>query len=158
MADAYNDLVWPDDPRRRPWTLERLALLDLATAREQYETHFGHATGFTFLFVGNLPDNFEDLTKRYLASLPTDDALDRPWVDRGMRPKQGQLETTVRKGTEQKAEVQLVFHTDVDQSFDGALGSPLRGAWPPSSPSSFVGSFAKSGAGCTAWGFARTGL
>ncbi|MEM6927721.1 MAG: insulinase family protein, partial [Myxococcota bacterium] len=98
LNDAYNALVWPDDARRRPWTLERLGELDLGSARLQYEAHFGHATGFTFVFVGNLPPNFEQLAATYLATLPTDDKVQRAWVDRGQRPKKGQLEAIVRKG------------------------------------------------------------
>ncbi len=114
LSDAYTALVWPHDPRRQPWTLDRLAELDLQTARQQHQAHFSHATGFTFLFVGNLPDDFESLVTRYLASLPTDPALDRPWADRGMRPKTGKLEATVRKGQDEKASVRIVFHSDVE--------------------------------------------
>jgi len=114
FADAWSQLVYPDDPRAQPWTLDRLAELDLATARQQYEAHVGHATDFDFVFVGNLPDDFDDLVERYLASLPTNPA-DQGWVDRGVRPKSGQLSTTVRKGLDDKARVRMTWYTEMDE-------------------------------------------
>ncbi|MEN0063678.1 MAG: insulinase family protein [Myxococcota bacterium] len=119
FGDAYAKLVWPDDARRQPWTIEHLDLLDLAKVKAQYEAHYGHATDFTFVFVGNLPDNFETLVETYLASLPTKDT-DPEWKDRGTRPKTGDLSVTVRKGQNDKARVRLTYFTPL-KSIDWTL-------------------------------------
>ncbi|MBX2804212.1 MAG: insulinase family protein [Myxococcales bacterium] len=107
--DAFNLLVWPEDPRRAPWTVDTLQGLTLEQARQVYADRFGDASGWTFVFVGNLPDGFQDLVLRYLASLPAESEAGEH-ADRGMRPATGVLQTEVRKGIDPKARVRLHYH------------------------------------------------
>ena len=122
--DAYNELVWPTDPRYRPWTVEGLEAVDLETIKRIYRDHFMDASGWTFVFVGNLPDNFQALVERYLASLPAEKP-DVTFVDRGYRPTEGRIETVVNKGLEPRARVRLEYRTNLetDIEFRNHLGS-----------------------------------
>jgi zinc protease len=114
FQDAWDDLVWPDDLRAGPWTTERLTQMDLAATRAAYARHFGNAGDFTFVFAGALPSDFESLVTTWIGSLPgTRDAGDR-WVDRGVRPARGALETTVRRGVDAQAAVRIEWHGPFD--------------------------------------------
>lgn len=113
--DAFNALVWPDDPRRAPWTVETLEQLELATAERIYREHLSDATGWTFVVVGNLPDDFEQLITRYVASLPTSGEAEVA-PDRGVRPRLGKLEAVVHEGLEPKARVRLEYHGDLEDN------------------------------------------
>ncbi|MEZ4234785.1 MAG: insulinase family protein, partial [Myxococcota bacterium] len=115
--DAYTALLWPDDPRRQPWTVDTLDALSLERATAAWDRWMTDATGWTFVFVGNLPDDFQPLVERYLGSLPTG-GEGFAVADRGVRPKAGQLEQTVRKGLDPKARVRLEYHGDfADNTF-----------------------------------------
>ncbi|HHO50862.1 MAG TPA: insulinase family protein [Deltaproteobacteria bacterium] len=113
--DAFNALAWPDDPRRAPWTVETLDELDGAVAERIYREHFGDASGWTFVVVGNLPDDFEALITRYVASLPASAPPLQP-RDRGIRPAPGRLEAVVRKGLDPKARVRIEYHGDLEEN------------------------------------------
>ncbi len=107
--DAYPRLVWPDDPRRQPWTLDTLDRLELAVAERVYAAHFGDAAGWTFVAMGNLPEDFQGLVERYLGSLPAGGEAPA-WVDRGVRPAKGVLVEHLEKGADPRAQVRLELH------------------------------------------------
>lgn len=109
FQDAWTRLVWPDDPRRQPWTVETLAQMDLERSRAVYADRFADVGDFTFVFVGNLPEGFEDLVERTLATLPAA-GRQETWTDRGTRPKMGRQSETVRQGLDPKARVRIDWH------------------------------------------------
>jgi zinc protease len=109
--DAYTALVWGDDPRRQPWTVETLEQLELDRAQAAWEARLSDASGWTFAFVGNLPDDFQAQVERYLGSLPTERET-VAFTDRGKRPKAGKLEQVVEKGLDPKARVRIEYHGD----------------------------------------------
>jgi len=111
FSDAYTALVWPHDPRRQPWTVETLDQLELGRARAAYTTHLTDATGWTFVFIGNLPEDFEELVRTYVASLPANGAS-LSAIDRGMRPKPGRLAATVAHGIADKSRVTITYRGD----------------------------------------------
>ncbi len=96
-------------PRSRPWSEAMLDEMDLETSLRIYRDRFADASDFTFIFVGNFdPDSLRPLVETYLGGLP---ALHRQesWRDVGMRPPEGVVEKTVRRGLEDKSQVRLIF-------------------------------------------------
>jgi zinc protease len=96
-------------PRSAPLTPARLDSVDLRQSLELYRERFADASDFTFIFVGTFtPDSLRPLVERYIASLP---ALGRTEEGRdlGIRPPEGIVEKTVRRGLEQKAQTVLTF-------------------------------------------------
>lgn len=114
FSDAYTALVWKDDPRRQPFTVETLAGASLAQAERVYRDRFGDLTGATFVFVGNLPPSFEELVQQYIAPLPT--GRTEASLDRGKRPAPGRLETVVRHGVDPVGRVRLEWRGDLPEN------------------------------------------
>lgn len=109
FSDAWSRLVNPEDPRARPWTIEDLERMDLARSEAIYRERFGDLAGLTMVFVGALPNDFEDLLKQWVATLPASGEIPEP-RDRGFRPVAGDHDLVVEKGSEPRARVQLYWH------------------------------------------------
>ena len=110
---AYGDTIAvtmsQNHHRSRPWTMERLAEMDLQRSLEIYRDRLADASDFTFLFVGNFePEVIKPLVETYLGGLP---ALDREetWVDRKVRAPKGVIEKIVHRGIEPKSSTRVVF-------------------------------------------------
>lgn len=74
-----------------------------------FRQRFADAAGFTFFLVGSFdPDSIRPLVQRYLGNLPARGAPDQA-ADPGIRPPEGVIERTVRKGIEPKSQTSLVF-------------------------------------------------
>ena len=96
-------------PRRMPWTKSSLDRMDLKSSFDIYRDRFADASGFTFIFVGNIDTAvLKPLVEQYLASLPS---LNRheSWRDIGVVPPTGVIEKKVIKGIEPKSQVSIVF-------------------------------------------------
>jgi zinc protease len=106
FQDAYTTLLWKDDPRRLPWTVETLSQASLPAAERAYRDRFGDFTGATFVFVGNLPDDFRAQVERYVATLPAAGRAEA-FQDRGKRPAPGKLEAEVSHGVDPVGRVRL---------------------------------------------------
>ncbi|TVQ88804.1 MAG: insulinase family protein [Deltaproteobacteria bacterium] len=113
FSDAWTRLVSPDDPRAQPWTVERLAEMDLARSEALYRERFGDLAGLQLVFVGAIPDDFEDLLSRWVATLPASGEVSEP-RDRGFRPVQGEHELVVERGSEPQARVRMFWHGPFD--------------------------------------------
>src|SRR5690606_31586347 len=75
-----------------------------------YKARFADASGQTFVFVGNFEvEKIKPLLETYLGGLPSDKRNEQ-YIDRGVKPLPGKVERTVRKGIEDKAQLQLFFH------------------------------------------------
>ncbi len=113
-------------PRARPLATEDLDRLALDDALAVYRERFADADDFTFAFVGAVdPEALAPLVERYLATLPADTASAEETRDLGIRPPEGVVEKTVRRGIEPQARVQLVFSGDLRHDpdrFDPADG------------------------------------
>jgi zinc protease len=80
-----------------------------AAALDFFRQRFADAAGFTFFLVGSFDlDSIRPLVQRYLGNLPVRGAPDRAG-DPGIRPPEGVVERTVRKGIEPKSQTALVF-------------------------------------------------
>jgi zinc protease len=75
-----------------------------------YRERFGDASGFTFVFVGNVtPEQLEPLLVRWIAALPTTGRSEQP-RDLGMRPPPGVVQKVVRAGVEPKSSTVIAYH------------------------------------------------
>jgi zinc protease len=110
--DAYLALVWKDDPRRQPWTLQDLDSVTLDRVTRVYGERLGHMSDATFVFVGAIPDDFERIVTTWLATLPANGAPETG-ADRGKRPVPGKLEQVVRSGIDPQGRVRLEWRGDL---------------------------------------------
>lgn len=127
---ASPEAVWSDTlavvladhhPRRRPPTPEQLSEVDLDRALAFYRDRFAGFEGFTFTFVGSFdPAELRPLVERYLGSLPAGER-EGGWRDVGVRPPEGVVRRTVRKGVEPKALTAIVFTGPFDYSREEAF-------------------------------------
>ncbi|HUF30633.1 MAG TPA: insulinase family protein [Gemmatimonadaceae bacterium] len=109
FSDTISVTMSRNHPRAFPLTPARLDSVDVRASLELYRDRFADASDFTFIFVGTFaPDTLRPLVERYLASLPS---INRVEVGRdlGIRPPQGVVEKTVRRGVEQKSRTVLSF-------------------------------------------------
>jgi zinc protease len=96
-------------PLRKPMNLKRLEEVDLDVAYKVYLDRFADASGFTFVFVGNVtPEKLQPLVVRYLGALPAS-KRGETWKDMGVRVPEGKVEKTVNKGIDKKGLVLMTF-------------------------------------------------
>lgn len=109
FSDTLSVTLAQHHPRARPISAARLAELDPRAALDFYRARFADASGFTFFLVGNFtPDSVRPLVQRYLGNLPAAGSKETA-RDTGIRPPDGVVERTVRKGIEPKSQTALVF-------------------------------------------------
>ncbi|WP_113638548.1 M16 family metallopeptidase [Nubsella zeaxanthinifaciens] len=111
-ADTVQAVMANYNKRGMPNTVADLDKINLDKAFAFYKDRFADNSGQTFVFVGNFDvEKIKPLITTYLASLP---ALNKNenFVDNGINPPKGKVSRTVKKGLEDKATVQLIFHDD----------------------------------------------
>jgi zinc protease len=117
--------------RRQPTTPEVIEKVDLDKAFAFYKNRFADASGFTFIFVGNLDlDRTKTLVETYLGSLPSTSRKET-WRDVNVLRPHGVAKKAVAMGSEPKSYVSLTFHGKEKWSRDGdndirMLGEVLR--------------------------------
>jgi zinc protease len=95
--------------RARPLTQATFNEVSLDRALAFYRDRFADASGFTFVFVGNVDRaTLKPLVEQYLASLPSTGRKEA-WKRVTSGPPPGVVDVTVRKGTENKATTLLAF-------------------------------------------------
>jgi zinc protease len=109
FGDTLTAVISQGHPRMRPFTAAMYDSLDIDRALGIYRQRFADAGDFTFFLVGNFrPDDVRPLVERYLGSLPGGGARET-WVDPGIRPPEGVVRRTVRRGVEPKARTTIFF-------------------------------------------------
>ena len=107
--DAVEAAVTQNHLRARPLTADQLSQLNLQKSLSFYKERFADASGFTFVFVGNLdPNTLKPLVERYLASLPATNSHETA-RDVGIRPPAATVERQIRKGLDPRSQVSVVF-------------------------------------------------
>ncbi|MBK9034589.1 MAG: insulinase family protein [Myxococcales bacterium] len=128
MNDAMTLAMSGGHKRRAPVTAAAVRAVDLDTALAVYRERFGDAGDFTFTFVGNVDlKTLRPLVETYLASLPGTGRVE-PRKDIGVKPPRAVVKKVVKRGTEPKAYVQLVFHDDLAWSHDAERDVEILGA------------------------------
>ncbi len=118
MNDYYDriaEILTRDSFRSRPLDQERLAMLEPGLAREVYETRFGGADDFVFVFTGNVDKTaLEEAVQVWVASLPSGVHHEEP-ADLGVRPPSGPVDETVYRGIEQQGRVRMSFTNELKE-------------------------------------------
>lgn len=99
-------------PRMQPLSLEDVDQISMQDSLRFFSSRFGNASGFTFLFTGNIdPETFIPLAEKWLASLPSEPPQSEArFLDTDF-PKY-ELRRIMRKGLEPISQVQMVWTTD----------------------------------------------
>lgn len=109
LAETVADALMQKNPRQQALAVRDVAHWDLDKSLAFYKSRFANATGFTFVFAGNVtPGTMQPLVERYLASLPSTGQRETV-KDLGIRPPQGVVERTVYKGVDPRAQVVMTF-------------------------------------------------
>jgi len=112
FADTVQAVMANYHKRGMPTNLSDIDKINLDKAYAFYKDRFADASGQTFVFVGNFDvEKIKPFVTTYLASLPSLNKNEN-FVDNGLNPPKGKVSKTVKKGLEDKANVQLVFHDD----------------------------------------------
>lgn len=96
--------------RTRPWSDKLLQEMDLQKSYQIFRERFANAGDFTFIFVGNIDLlQLESLAETYLASLPATGDREN-WRDEQIETPTGNIEKTLHRGLEEKAQVEIYFN------------------------------------------------
>jgi zinc protease len=96
-------------------------------AYQKYKERFANAADFEFFFVGNVDDaKMETYASTYLASLPSSEEREK-MTDLGFRMPKGDLKKVVKKGTDPKSNVTIMFYGDTPYSQKEALAMAALG-------------------------------
>lgn len=121
FLDTANLVLGNNHVRKQPQTLERLNEIKLDRAFQIYKERFADASGFTFMFVGNLDlEKTKLLLEKYLGSLPSR-KLHEQIRDVGINVPPGRITKTIYKGNEQKASVILAYSGGFDYNFENTI-------------------------------------
>jgi zinc protease len=113
-SDTVSAVLGNYNMRRTGPTPEKVDQVNLDRAYEIFKERFADASGFTFVFVGNIDTiQIKPLLEKYLGSLPATNKNEQS-VDLHIHAPAGQLAKTVYRGSEPKATVDLVFSGDYD--------------------------------------------
>ncbi len=120
--DSLQKILYNNHPRapRLP-KAEDFAKIDLDRSLEIYKERFGNANGFTFIFTGSFElAKMKPLVATYLGSLPSA-ATTSSFKDIGVRPVKGVVKKEVKKGSEQKSYVTIIFTGEAPYSDQAQL-------------------------------------
>ena len=121
FLDTANLVLGNNHVRKQPQTIERLNAIKLDRAFQIYKERFADASGFTFMFVGNLDlEKTKSLLEKYLGSLPSR-GLKQTIFDVGINVPPGRIAKTIYKGDEQKASVILAYSGAFDYNFANTI-------------------------------------
>jgi zinc protease len=108
--DEVRSAIRDDHFRARPLTVDSLDRMDLEASFRIYKDRFADAGDFTFFFVGNFElEGIKPLIETYLGGLPSQKRKES-WRDLGIDPPEGIVERVVKKGIEEKSQVQFAFN------------------------------------------------
>ena len=109
FSDTISVTMAQHDFRARPLTAATFAEVNPHTALDFFKARFADASGFTFVFVGNVNlDTLKALSEKYLATLPAAGHAEQ-WRDVSKGPPTGVVERVVHRGVEPKATTIIAF-------------------------------------------------
>lgn len=118
---TFQDTIFHVMYKNQPWAprlpkAETFAQLDQAKALNIYKQRFGDATGFTFVLVGKFDiATLKPLLATYLGSLPVTGKTSS-YKDAGLRPVKGSVKKEVKKGTEPKSFIRMMWNGEAPYS------------------------------------------
>ena len=114
FSEAFQRIISQNHPRAsvipHPEDFDRISL---DRSLSIYRERFANAGDFTFLFVGSFDeDSIGAQVEKYIGSLPGKPGKEN-YRDLGIRPPFGKIDTLIRKGSDPKAQVAMVFTKQV---------------------------------------------
>jgi zinc protease len=115
--DSLQKILYNNHPRApRIPKVEDFNSLSLDRSLAVYHERFGNASGFTFCIVGSFDlAKMKDLVTKYLGALPSAGPI-AGMKDLGIRPVRGVVKKEVKKGTEPKSYISMVFAGEAEWS------------------------------------------
>jgi len=108
--DTLSVTIASHHPRSRPVSVATVDSLDLGASMRFYRDRFSDASDFTFVIVGNFTvDSIKPLVLTWLGGLPSTNRKET-WKDIGVHLPTGVVTRDVKRGTEPKAQVAIVFN------------------------------------------------
>lgn len=109
FSDTVSFVLGNYHMRRRPQNINSINAIKLDRAYEIFKERFADASGFTFVFVGNIDlETIKPLLEKYLGSLPSKGRQEKA-RDLGINTPAGRISKTVYKGAVQKSSVILTY-------------------------------------------------
>ncbi|MEX2607736.1 MAG: insulinase family protein [Kiritimatiellia bacterium] len=109
FSDLVNQSLGLHHPRTRPLELEDVDALDPEEALAFFQSRFGNAHGFHFLFTGTIdPESFAPLAEQWLGALPAVEYAINPDYF-GTDYPEYYLKRQMKKGLEPVAQVRMVW-------------------------------------------------
>jgi zinc protease len=109
FSDTLQVTMAQHSVREQPVSAATLDAIDPFKSFDFYKDRFSDASGFTFVFVGNLnTDSIKPQIAKWLGALPSTGRKET-WRDTGIRPPTGVVQRVVKKGAEPKARTALIF-------------------------------------------------
>lgn len=114
FSDSIQAIISNYNVRRMTPVASQFQQLDLQNMYRIFKERFNDAGDFTFIFVGNInPEMLKPLVELYIGGIPSIGKKEN-FKDLGIVPPKGVVKRVVKKGTEPKSRVQLVFSGDFD--------------------------------------------
>jgi len=128
FGDTIGVTMAQHHPRARPVTVADLDAVRMDVAHAFVLDRLADASDFTFAFSGAFEvEAVRPLVERWLATLPSIDRVEEG-RDLGIRPPEGVVERTVRRGVEPRAQTRLIFHGPFESSRESRhIMTTLRG-------------------------------
>ncbi len=117
LQDTLAQTIYNNHPRApRVPRMEYLDQVSLDRAVDIFQSRFGSAKDFTFIFVGSMDvPTLKPLLAAYLGTLPADN-IPTTYRDLGLRSTVGDVTKEIRKGTEAQSVVALNYSGDMPYS------------------------------------------
>lgn len=108
FQDAVNAALYDNHFRSMPLTVTRLKEIDKENIYDLFEARFADPADFTFIFAGNIPENFKYLVETYIASIPQQ-GNPEIWKNRKIDLIEGVNTLDFYAGIEQRSSVNILF-------------------------------------------------
>ncbi|MEJ0029441.1 MAG: insulinase family protein [Bacteroidota bacterium] len=120
--DSLQKILFNGHPRApRIPKVEDFNSLSLDRSLEIYKERFSNANGFVFCFVGSFDmEKMKQLVTTYVGALPGGGPI-AGMKDLGIRPVRGVVKKEVKKGTEEKSYITIVFSGDSQWSTEASM-------------------------------------
>ncbi len=131
FQDAVQVIMGNNNYRSMPMTSDKMNKINPERALSIFNERFSDASDFTFNFVGNFDiEKVKPMLAKYLGGLPSKN-MPEIFKDRKIYPTPGVVEKIVKKGTEDKANVNIIFNgvyepTNEEELIIDAIGNILK--------------------------------
>ncbi len=117
-----------NNPRTFIFNDKFLENIDLKKAEDIYHDRFKNAAGFTFIFVGNIPESALALIQKYIGNLNSNPALKENFVDHNIGPAKGKTVIHFKRPMEvAKTTVYLSLAGKMEYSKENSVGMYIIG-------------------------------